>query len=405
MAARLPGAVSYAGLLEELSPEVSKRWVQRHAALSTPRAFSPSVYKGLLSVLLRATSRAEASETLKVLQSTLASPLENQSWPLERLGFAPTEGATFLAVLADLLESGLKQDPLLVDGVALRFYSRGGPGSSDKNEYGAEAGTDARNRNRVRPCGLGGVRAGNLGDALQFFATVLGRMEGSLLEDASRDYRAKMRRTFFLALPSAVGGLSAGALGDVLAAYCAVINLESGVERREYVVGMRSMFNALARRDDGRALRCIATALAESLPKDVMTATLECLETFVDVEEKKMMKVGKMSADLFLYKIVKSVLQSDTGGGTRHGAPTLLLVLSRAWMAVGESNEFILEGCKGQPKAIRDEEMAEATCTVNCALNVLEKRQADTLAADDAAAKNAITATLYRILHASGSSP
>lgn len=348
-ATRAAGADRNAHLLGDSGPELAKRWVSREAQGRRVSAASPNVSRGLLSAVLRGTSRGDALDAADVLRAARALPLEDAANPLERLGFGRRDArARFRAVLADLLEAALTQTALDGKGAALGFYCTAGAGANDEAEYAAaqSAAADPRNAKRVYPPDLEALRRGNVVFALEYCAGVFRQAVGQFeaLEGASRTERAAFWKVLY-ALPLHAENLNQEELKCIMSVYGAVIRTESVDEQRIFVGELHTMFNTLAGFRKSLALGTIARALVKPVPILCMRASLSCLMTFMD--RRRAAKAGAcedpMDIERYTKRFVVPLLKTKMEERAQAGVPALLVALSEAWLDAGEQEQFAAE--------------------------------------------------------------
>jgi hypothetical protein len=356
MAARAAGTDRHAELLSEVAPEITKRWVARNAALGGASAPSPIICRGLLSLILRATSRGGAFEALDVLNAAQQLVDENTIQPIELLGFAPTAPrVTLCAVLSDLVEAAVTQTPLLTANAALSYYSTAGAGSSDDSEYDAaqSAVADPRNSRRLFAPSLDAVRRQNVVTALRYFCAVLDRMAKMALPVFSSDGTPRADRALFwkllyVTLPANVESLALEELRVVMGVFGAILRCEAWEDRRLAVGELRTALNVLAARKRSRALSMYARSL--SLPDIRMQACLSCLLTFIDKPASaaagalRQADVDKpMDIARFTHNLVVPLLSKRMDERAQTGVPALLTAFGEAWLREGREEQFVAD--------------------------------------------------------------
>jgi hypothetical protein len=360
MATRAAGAERHADLLSDVAPELAKRWVAREAAQGSVSAPSPNICRGLMSVVLRATSRGDALEAIDVLDATGRLPLEDASTPLERLGFGRRDDrAVFRAVLVDLVEAVISQSPLLQANPALSFYCTAGAGANDDAEYetAQSATNDARNSKRVFAPDLQAVRQYNVVSALSYCASVLADMVGkgaSVLEGASRAERVKFWKTLYSGLPANADQLSQEQLRCIVGVYSTIILCEGVEEQGQFVKELHTMYNTLAGRKKSLALSTVARAFASFVPVLGVQATLSCLlESFMDsggseipgaIHQGDVARPLEIGIARFAQHLVAPLLKKKMDERAQAGVPALLIAFSEAWLQAGEDKSFVAVG-------------------------------------------------------------
>lgn len=166
---RSPHAALANQFLSDIAPELALRWAT--LPLDNPnRTVPPYLTRSLFSYLLRAATPSDADAAYKVLH---ALQTHTQETPGGSLGFTVEHSPNFVAsILNDLLYSAAHNEPLLVNGPALTFYSDAGPGSGDADEYHSVTPD-----HRVQHCrsyeALSDIRLENLALAVRVFSKAL----------------------------------------------------------------------------------------------------------------------------------------------------------------------------------------------------------------------------------------
>ncbi len=120
-------ASAFASLLHEVAPDIILRELSRSGT-----TWTPELYRGVISVLLRSSTSSVATRAYRVLQSSTQGNAAN------RLGFtALTSIEDKRGVLHDVLLHAVRDEMLSANGPALSFYSDAGNGAKDADEYDA----------------------------------------------------------------------------------------------------------------------------------------------------------------------------------------------------------------------------------------------------------------------------
>lgn len=118
-------ASSFATLLHEVAPDIILRELSRSGT-----TWTPELYRGVISVLLRSSTSSVANRAYRVLQNSTQGNAAN------RLGFtALTSIEDKRSILYDVLSHAVRDEMLAGNGAALSFYSDAGNGATDGDEY------------------------------------------------------------------------------------------------------------------------------------------------------------------------------------------------------------------------------------------------------------------------------
>lgn len=354
---RAAGADRMTSLLEGgLAPEVAKRWLKRHASNGTHASPTPAMCRGLLSVLLRASSKNDAWDALDALQAAQRMPIS----PLERLGFSATLVKELPAVLEDLLDSMLDQTPLLCPNPALTFYSTAGVGSTDEVEYDKpdELCVRAIAAKRVHAPTVGPVRAHNVTLMLDFFATAfndMGRAKQSspeqkfepspVLGSLPRAQVSNLWKRFYVSLPGQLWRLSVSQLRAVLAVFGGLVCCEPVTAQRDIAVELHTVFSKMCGTTASPALGLFARMLP--VPNVRMASTLTCLLTFMRSRSGRALTAADvdkpMTISVYTQQLVVPLMRKTMDRRALLGVPALLSSFTEVWVATGASEQFSVE--------------------------------------------------------------
>lgn len=115
-------------LLSEVAPELSLRGI---FADDSP---APELYRGLISVLLRASTPSVALGAYEALRASSGAHVSAPT--LSKLGCVSTNSENALrSAIQDVISSIARSEPLRATNAALQFYGTAGVGAADTDEY------------------------------------------------------------------------------------------------------------------------------------------------------------------------------------------------------------------------------------------------------------------------------
>jgi hypothetical protein len=345
---RAAGSDLMTHLLQDIAPELALRWVARAASIEGSGAPSPALCKGLVSTLLRASTRGDALAVLDVLDATAALPEEA---PLARIGFSlRSPSANLHAVLYDLLNAAIFSEPLAQDGPALMFYSTAGVGSTDDADYEgvADGHSDPHVKFRMHQPKLSDVRERNVVLALGYFASVFRMVSMNQSHDGispvtssmSDDARSRFWKLMYHSLADNIHMMLPDSVTAVQALFGSLIACEPPTRQDEIANELVSVFNSLAHKRGSPVLGQYARSISMSNVR--MIACIRCLVRIFKAKDDPTARSDRMTIKRFAGAFVDPLLSKKMSPMHLTGVPALLTTLGETWLEVGSEDDFVI---------------------------------------------------------------
>lgn len=252
---RMPHATFASHLLSDIAPELALHWTASEATEAPQdQKFIPStLYRGLISTMLRAASRHDRDATYNALCTTLTLPVQSPPAPL---GFSPDVNlATIAEVMGDLATSAVRDEPLLPSSAALTHFSDAGPGAGDAAEYQTASG-EHRVAFAEHKESLPDVRTLNLASTLHYLAEIIEAHgpTAQLLSDAVSRNVSTWLSPFTDVLPNTVCALNSELREALRRIYAAYMLTRNPVERKNILTRLASSLMLLLTDTDSLSL-------------------------------------------------------------------------------------------------------------------------------------------------------
>lgn len=320
-------------LLNDLALDVPLPWL--HAELfqspSKQSSIPPALSRTLISILLRAASHAEADAVYEALLAVVALP---ESSPCACLGFSAEDVAKedLTSVLCELVSCAAREEPLLVSGEVLQFYSEAGHGAADSDEYHAAIAE----RRDVMGAGevLREVRVSNLARTLDIVARSFERGGRT----TQRLMNAVKGNTTFVnllvtTLPARLHLLNEGSVKGLRRLYQAYMAMLEGTGRQSVVTKLVGSFMGLAAGDIANLPGYMQLVGDADIRFRVCRV---CLVQRFKVKDRLDSKFGLAVLESYLRVLPRQ-------DRPNHAVPLLLGGLITSWMEIAEANEFCTE--------------------------------------------------------------
>lgn len=317
-------------LLSDLCPDPPLSWIihetLRPAAKQRP--IPPQLSRVLISILLRAASVLEADATYDTLLAVLTLP---EPSPCACLGFSAQGVAheNLSAVVCELVAKATRQEPLLVSGDVLTFYSEAGHGAADADEY-HDATPDRRDL-MVHAEELKDVRMENMGRVLELVARAFerGGATGERLVAALKG-TSRFLTPLVAVLPQKAHLLHSALLGGLKRVYEAYLGALGDAGREEVVTKLVTTVMGLANGN----VENLGTYLDVIVDADIKfrVCRICMIQRF---------KVRDQSGKPFSLSVMERCLNVQRREGRPNKAvPALLAALIMSWFKIASNDDF-----------------------------------------------------------------
>lgn len=344
-AKRMPHAALTTSLLSDLAPELALRWAAGEAAKPPQErcTLPAALYRGLISLMLRAANRYEADAAYDVLRGALVLPIETPGAPL---GFtSQTDTASIAEVLIDIAVTAARDEVLQPDSPALRHYADAGPGAGDAAEY-HNASSEQRAAFAEQSEDLNDVRTLNLAVAIHYVAEIFERdgATGRYLSDAVSRNSSKWLQPFTDTLRINVQYINPKLRDALRRMYAAYMNSRNPAERTSMASTLAISITNVC--NDPKALSLYIESIGS--PHMKFLACRICLIQRFRVADKH---TGPFSLDLLMnqYLTVKPV-----DGRCNRAVPALLAGLIMSWYENAPADGLNLHPTSPLEKSLED---------------------------------------------------
>lgn len=320
-------------LLTDLALDVPLPWLYTELLQSPSKQsyIPPALSRTLISILLRAASHAEADAVYEALLAVVALP---EPSPCACLGFS-AEGVAkenLTGVLCELVLCAAREEPLLVSGEVLRFYSEAGHGAADADEYHAALAE----RRDVMEAGevLKEVRVTNLAHMLEIVAKTFekgGKTTQRLMNGVKGT--ASFVNPLVTVLPTKLHLLNEGLVKGLRRLYQAYLGIMGEAGRGDMVTKLVGSFMGLAAEDVGKLPEYMEFVADADIRFRVCRV---CLVQRFKVKDQLEAKFGVAVLEKYLRV-------SPRENRAVRAVPLLLGGLITSWIEIARADEFRME--------------------------------------------------------------